>query len=131
MVLGLLRFRESELLLNILRYNLRIPKNERITTITAINGAKSDNILRKVEKTPSNALITGLPIPAVIVVLAARAALVEVAIVAAVPPPAIIAKVQLYKGSMSPTTVTMARVPATVASGIEMVSNTLSKYGIK
>ena len=63
--------------------------------MTAKNGAKMESMLRNVEKIASRILMMGFAIPAVTVVLVARAELVVVAILAAVPPPAIIARVQL------------------------------------
>lgn len=73
---------------------------------------------------------TGFPKPAVETVEPKRVALAELFTAAAVPPPAIMAKAEVITGLRSTTVNTITAVPAIVASGMAIVSQTLSTTGI-
>ena len=115
-------------------------KNKGYTNIHGVDFSQSmldlvpQGIYKKIEKIDitkdvpvSTVDTTGLPKPAVVVVDANRVAPAELFIAAAVPPPAIIAKDQVIIGLKSATVDTITAVPATVANGIAIVSNKLSK----
>ena len=100
-------------------------------TIKKASGAiKTDSKDISVEVPVSTVAITGFATPAVVVVDVSRNAEVFPFIAAAVPPPAIIAKVQLIAGLISPNVAIITAVPATAANGIAIVSNKLSNQGM-
>ena len=88
----------------------------------ASTGTKTDMTESKTEVPVSTVEITGLASPAVVAVEARREVEVDVLIAAAVPPPAMIARIQVKKGSISETVDNMIAVPETAAKGTAMVS---------
>lgn len=73
----------------------------------------------------------GFAKPPVVAVDVNRVALAVPEMAAAVPPPAIIANAQVITGLKSDTVDSMTAVPANAAKGTDILSNKLSKYGIK
>lgn len=102
-----------------------------ITKITAAIGAKRDKMVTTKAVPVSTADIMGFANPPVVAVdanlLVAEAPLMAVA----VPPPAMMAKVQVIKGSKSATVETITAVPAIPAKGMAKLSKRLSTQGIK
>jgi hypothetical protein len=116
---------------NAVLYNFRIIQKINPTKTIAKTGKKTANNANRIEKPDSKKEITGLANPAVATDEANLVPEVDVFIAVAVPPPAIIAKVQVIKGSKLATVESMIAVPATAAMGTAIVSKILSIQGIK
>ena len=116
---------------NAVLYNFKIIQKINPTNTIAKTGKNIANTANKIENPDSNIEITGLANPAVATDEASLVPEVEVFIAVAVPPPAIIARVQVIKGSKLATVESMIAVPATAAIGTAIVSKILSTQGIK
>jgi len=98
---------------NAVLYNFKIIQKINPTNTIAKTGKNIANTANKIENPDSNIEITGLANPAVATDEASLVPEVEVFIAVAVPPPAIIARVQVIKGSKLATVESMIAVPAT------------------
>lgn len=96
------------------------------TNINANAGINKDTIVIIIELPVSIVETMGLPKPPVVAVEAKRVTPELPATAAAVPPPAMIAKAQVITGLKSATVDIITAVPAIVARGMAIESNTLS-----
>ena len=101
-----------------------------ITKTAAITGTKTAVSETTVAVPVSIVETTGFPRPPVVAVEASLLVAEAPLIAEAVPPPAIIARVQVIRGSISVRVETITAVPAIAAKGTARLSSRLSTQGI-